>query len=285
VKTLILGAGGLLGRTVLAEGDRRGAELVGLGYGELDITDARALTAAVERERPQCIVNCAALTAVDACERRRDEAVLVNGRAVADIAGAARSVDADLLHLSTDYVFDGSAHEPYTEFAAPAPLSVYGESKLLGEAAALSYRRGLVLRTSWLFGAGGPDFVTTMAGLIRAGDKPLRVVDDEVGCPTYAPFLARAIWDLIGLRSSGILHYRNRDPVSWYEFASEIASLLGDPEEVVAISRRELARPAARPAFSVLDVSKFEGLLGRRVERWRPGLVEYLTTIRDKGQS
>jgi dTDP-4-dehydrorhamnose reductase len=283
VTTLILGASGLLGGALVAEGVRRGEALVGIDREELDITDAGAVARRVARMYPGRIINCAALTAVDACETRRAEAMAVNGQAVEHLVSAARSVDAGLVQISTDYVFDGESDVPYAEDASPAPLSVYGESKLAGERAALAYERSLVLRTSWLFGPGGANFVETVAGLIRAGDEPLRVVSDEVGCPTYVPFLARAVWDLVSLRSSGILHYRNRDPVSWHEFASEIASLLGDPEEVVAVSRRELARPAPRPAYSVLSVAKFERLMGRQVEGWREGLIEYLKTIRDRG--
>lgn len=283
--TLVLGAGGMLGQALVAEGARRGRPVVGLALDQVDIRDGRSVLAVVESERPQLLVNCAALTAVDACEARRDEALETNGRAVEHVAAAARECGADLIQISTDFVFDGSRREPYTEDGVPAPLSVYGESKRLGELAALEYERALVLRTSWLFGPGGANFVTTMADLIAAKRKPLRVVADQIGCPTYTPFLARAIWEIAGLRISGILHYRNRDPVSWHAFACEIASLLEDPDEVVAITSEELARPAPRPTYSVLDVAKFERLTGRRVESWQDGLAEYLTTIRDRGQS
>lgn len=283
--TLIFGAGGMLGQALTAEGACRDRVTVAVPRQVVDITDREAVLSIVRRERPETIVNCAALTAVDACEERREEAFEVNARSVEHLAAAAASIEASLIQVSTDFVFDGTATEPYAEEASTSALSVYGESKRRGELAALDYERGLVLRTSWLFGPGGPNFVATMAGLLTAGRKPLRVVADQIGCPTYTPFLARAIWDIAGLRNHGILHYRNRDPVSWHGFACEIASLLDDPDEVLAISSEELARPAPRPAYSVLDVARFEGLVDRRVEEWRDGLTEYLTTIRDRGQS
>lgn len=283
--TLILGAAGMLGQALLAEGARRDESVIGLGVDELDVRDGHAVLAVVGRERPRRIINCAALTAVDACETRREDALEVNGRAVGHIIDAARSIGADVLQVSTDFVFDGASRKPYREETEPSPLSVYGESKRLGELATLTYERGLVVRTSWLFGPGGANFVDAMAGLIGDGKKPLRVVDDQVGCPTYTPYLARAIWDLLELRINGVVHYRNRHPVSWHAFACEVASLLDDPDEVVAISSEELARPAPRPAYSVLDVSRFERLVGRQVESWQEGLIEYLTTIRGRRRS
>jgi len=275
----------MLGQALLTEAAQRGRSAIGLGSSELDIRDRPAVLAVIGGERPQQIINCAALTAVDACEARREDALEVNGSAVVNIINAARSVGAALIQVSTDFVFDGTSPKPYGEKAEPAPLSVYGESKRLGELATLEYERGLVVRTSWLFGPGGANFVATMAGLIAEGRKPLRVVGDQIGCPTYTPYLARAIWDLLELRINGVVHYRNRHPVSWHAFACEIASLLDDPEEVVSISSEELARPAPRPAYSVLDVSKFERLVGRQVENWKEGLIEYLTMIRGRRRS
>jgi len=285
VKTLIFGAGGMLGQALAAAGADRGRPYVGVDLAQVDIRDRHSVLAVTRRERPQLIVNCAALTAVDACEERREEALEINGRAVGNLVEAAASSDARLIQISTDFVFDGTRQEPYAEEAPPSPLSAYGESKRLGELAALDYEQGLVLRTSWLFGPGGPNFVATMVDLLAAGRKPLRVVADQIGCPTYTPFLAAAIWDVAGLRISGILHYRNRGPVSWHAFACEIVSLLDETDEVVPISSDELARPAPRPAYSVLDVSRFESLAGRQVEGWRDGLAEYLKTFRYRGQS
>ena len=226
------------------------------------------------------MVNCAAFTKVDLCEEERERAFAVNGRAVGNVVEAAGRVAARLLHVSTDYVFDGTAAEPYREDAPTAPLSVYGASKLDGERRALAAPRALVVRSSWLFGPGGPNFVATIAGRSRQGERRLRVVDDQVGCPTYTPFLARALMDLAPLPEAGVLHYRNREPVSWHGFAEEIARLLDSRVEVAPVPTSELPRPAARPAYSVLDVNRFETIAGRRVEPWGWGLAEYLASLR-----
>jgi dTDP-4-dehydrorhamnose reductase len=154
---------------------------------------------------------------------------------------------------------------------------VYGESKLAGEGEALGAGGdALVVRSSWLFGPGGPNFVTTMLRLVREGRTPLRVVDDQVGCPTYTPFLARALCDLAVRRVSGLVHYCNREAVSWYTFAREIVGLWDRSVEVLPVSTVEVPRPAPRPAYSALDTSRFEQLTGRRVEAWGWGLAEYL---------
>jgi dTDP-4-dehydrorhamnose reductase len=280
--TLILGGAGLLGRALVAEARARRRRVVALARGDVDVTRREEVLRAARDVAPETIVNCAAMTAVDACEARRTEAMAVNGQGVAHVAAAAREVGAGLVQISTDFVFAGRRRTPYPEGHRPAPLSVYGASKLEGERQASRLARSLVVRTSWLFGPGGPNFVATIARRLAEGGGPLRVVDDQVGCPTYTPFLARAIWDLIGLRSTGIVHYRNGGPISWHGFAVRIASLLGETDDVVAISSEELARPARRPRFSVLDVSRFERLTGRTVESWEAGLEHYLRQIRDR---
>ena len=276
MRTLVLGGNGMLGRAVVSEGRRRGATVHSRDIDRVDIRDrAQVLDLAAELQ-PRLVVNCAAFTQVDACEEQRETAFEVNGRAVGNVAAAAESVGAGLIHISTDYVFDGTASEPYGVDAATHPQSVYGESKLAGEVAALEYPKALVLRTSWLFGPGGPNFVATMRRLIREGRLPLRVVDDQVGCPTYTGSLARAIWDLGPLGTRGILHYCDRDAVSWHGFAVEIARALDPAAEVVPVKTSEFPRPAPRPAYSVLDVSGFEAAVGRRVEPWSSGLASTL---------
>jgi len=279
MRALILGGAGMLGRAVAAEARRRGWAALALSRGEADVTDRERLLYWAAAFRPQLVVNCAAFTRVDACESERELARAVNGDGVGNALAAARAAGARLVHVSTDYVFDGGAASPYREDAATAPLSAYGESKLAGERAALADPRSLVVRTSWLFGPGGPNFVATMLGLVAAGRTPLRVVDDQVGCPTYTPFLARALADLAARQATGVVHYRNREPVSWYAFARAIVRLsAGGPEaaEVVAVTTAEFPRPAPRPAYSVLDVARFEAAIGRRVEPWEAGLCAYL---------
>ena len=276
-RALVLGGAGMLGKAVVREGRRRGATTLGLSRTQADLGDRERLLYWAESFRPQVIVNCAAFTQVDACEERRDHALDVNGRAVANAVEAAERVGARLLHVSSDYVFDGEGSEPYPEDAPTRPLSVYGESKLLGEQEALRYDDATVVRASWLFGPGGPNFVATILRLLREGKTPLRVVDDQVGCPTYTPFLARALWNLASSDLRGLVHYRNRDAVSWHGFAQEIAQSSNMAAEVLPVPTSEFPRPAHRPAYSVLDVDRFEHAVGRRVEPWIAGLAAYLS--------
>lgn len=286
MRTLIFGGTGMLGRAVAVEARRRGWPALALSHAQGEVTDGAAVGAMVEAFRPQLVVNCAAMARVDDCESQRELAFAVNGAAVGEIAAAARALDARLLHLSTDYVFDGRASSPYREDAPTAPLSVYGASKLAGEHAALAYPRTAVVRTSWLFGPGGANFTATIVKQLAAG-RPLRVVRDQIGCPTYTPFLARALCDLAALELDGIVHYRNREAVSWHGFASAISACWhragGAPAPAIeGVPTSEFPRPAARPAYSVLDVERFETAAGRPVERWADGLVEYLDFIRNR---
>jgi dTDP-4-dehydrorhamnose reductase len=292
VRALVLGGTGMLGRQVVLEGRRRGHAVLGLSRVQADVTDRGALLAWAREFRPEAVVNCAAMTAVDDCESQEERAFAVNARGVANAAAAARAAGARLVHVSTDYVFDGRAETPYAEDAATAPLSVYGRSKLAGEEEALggSERggggdgRALVVRTSWLFGPGGWNFVLNMLRQLARGTDPLRVVDDQVGRPTYTPYLARSIWDLLGPGAEGsgggLVHYGNREPVSWYGFAREIVASWKPAVQVAPVTTDVFPRPATRPAYSVLAVDRFEGVTGRPVESWRAGRGRYLDALR-----
>jgi dTDP-4-dehydrorhamnose reductase len=280
MRCLVLGGTGMLGRAVVAAARSRGWAALGLSHAQADLTDRDGLLGWAERFRPEVVVNCAAYTKVDAAEADRERAFAVNGEGVANAAALAERAGARLVHVSTDYVFDGEARVPYHEDTPTAPLSVYGESKLEGERRALGCERSLVVRASWLFGPGGASFVATMVGLIEAGRLPLRVVTDQQGCPTSTPSLARALLDLAARRASGIVHYQDREPVSWYAFAVEIARLWSGAAEVIPVTSAEFPRPARRPAYSVLDVGRFETIAGRRVEPWECGLVETLAWLR-----
>lgn len=292
LRGLVLGGAGMLGRQVVAEGRRRGHPALGLSRAQADVTDRERLLEWGRSFRPEVVFNCAAMTAVDACEAEEERAFAVNAGGAGNAAALARSAGARLVQVSTDYVFDGTAREPYPEDAPTGARSVYGRSKLAGEAEALA---GLgsgagaadgatVVRTSWLFGPGGPSFAATILRLIAGGTDPLRVVDDQVGCPTYTPYLARALWDLAeigpGGGAAGVVHYRNREPVSWCGFAREIAASRAPAVAVEPITTAEAARAAPRPAYSVLAVDRFERLTGRPVESWRVGLGQYLDTLR-----
>jgi dTDP-4-dehydrorhamnose reductase len=280
----------MLGRAVTAAARRRGFPALALSHTQADVRNRERLLYWAREFRPELVVNAAAYTKVDQAETEREAAFAVNGaavEAVAEAASVATAGGAVLLQVSTDYVFDGvrsATSEPYKEDAPTAPLSVYGASKLAGERLALQYGRSLVVRTSWLFGPGGPNFVATIVRLLREG-KPLRVVDDQCGGPTYTPYLAAALLDLAPLAAGGlggVVHYQNREPVTWYGLACEIARLASGPAAaaaVVPVSTAEFPRPAVRPAFSVLDVGRFEAAVGRRVEPWEMGLSEYMKSL------
>lgn len=274
----------MLGRALVEEARNRGQAALALSRSQADIADPVRLRYWMDSFGPDLVVNCAAFTKVDACEgEAREQAFAVNGAAVGNIAEAAEKAGARLIHVSTDYVFDGTGKQPYREADPTNPLSVYGQSKLEGERLALQHPNAAVVRTSWLFGPGGPNFVATMVNFIEQGRLPLRVVSDQEGCPTYTPFLAGALLDLAPLSIDGIVHYRNREPVTWYAFAREIAALWAPPArpiDVLPVTTAEFPRPAPRPAYSVLDVQRFEETTGRRVESWVWGLAAYLARIR-----
>jgi dTDP-4-dehydrorhamnose reductase len=284
VRTLILGGEGMLGQAVRRAAARRGWPALAASSRQADVTEPSSLHRLVDTFRPELVVNCAAFTRVDDCETRREHALSVNGRALEHVTAAAARCGAVVAQLSTDYVFDGSAQRPYPPHAATAPLSVYGESKRLGEQLALAYERTFVLRTSWLFGPGGPNFVRLIAGLLADRRAPLRVVDDQVGGPTYTPYLAAAVLDLAQTGARGILHYQNREAVSWHGFAVVIAALLDPRAEVLPVSTEEFPRPATRPSYSVLDVAATEAQLRRPVESWRLGLADYLAHSTNDGR-
>jgi dTDP-4-dehydrorhamnose reductase len=278
MRVLIFGAGGLLGRPLVREHERRDVPHLALDHGAADIADRARVTEVVRSFRPDVIYNCAAFTRVDDCEEQRELAHEVNGVAVGHLAAAARAASAVLVQVSSDYVFDGAARVPYLEESRTAPLQVYGQSKLEGEGQALRWERSVVVRTSWVFGPGGASFVATMLRLFTK-PAPVRVVDDQIGCPTYAPFLAKALIELVEHGARGVVHYRNEGPVSWHGFALEIARRVAPGREIAPISTAEFPRPARRPAYSVLDIERFETIVGRPVETWRAGLDDCLPAI------
>ncbi|HYL05967.1 MAG TPA: dTDP-4-dehydrorhamnose reductase [Thermoanaerobaculia bacterium] len=288
MRTLILGGTGMLGRAVLAAARARGWPALALSRPQADVGDEERLDYWMAAVSPEVVINCAAYTRVDDCEARQDHAMAVNGEAVGRVARAAERRGARLLQVSTDYVFDGGARQlPYAEDDATGPRSAYGRSKLAGERLALAAPRSLVVRTSWLFGAGGPNFVTAIVRQIERGTRQLRVVADQVGAPTYTPFLARALLDLAPLRATGIVHYRNNEPVSWYSFAAAIARWwpgAAGAVEVTPVTTAEMPRPAPRPAYSVLAVDRCEALLGRPVESWEWGLAQYLAQLSESSE-
>ena len=273
---LVTGAHGQLGCAVLEKATARGLAAVGHDLDTLDITDAAAVTAALERIRPRALVNCAAWTAVDDCEGDPGLALEVNGTAVGHLAAACAAVGATLVQVSTDYVFSGASARPYREDDPVGPTSAYGRSKLEGERLAQRAPEHLVVRTAWLFGRGGRSFVTAIRGQVEAGSSSLRVVADQRGCPTYCDDLAEAILGLLERRARGTVHAVNSGATTWHAFALEIVRQLGAAVEVRPALTADVPRPAPRPANSVLDTSRLAALLGGPLPTWQDALRRYL---------
>lgn len=256
MKLLVTGASGQLGRELVDRAAAHGDEVVAVDIDSLDITRREAVHDCLVELRPDVVVNCAAMTAVDACEGNEETALDVNGRAVVWLAETCDAIGARLVQISTDYVFDGTKPTPYTETDLPNPQSVYGRTKLEGERAALELGdAGLVVRTSWVCGRHGSNMVKTVKKLVDEG-RPLAFVDDQIGHPTFAGDLAAMVHRLARDARSGIFHVTNQGAVSWYGFVCEIVRLLGiDPVIVRAIVTSDLdpPRPAPRPANSVLE--------------------------------
>jgi dTDP-4-dehydrorhamnose reductase len=281
---LVTGAGGMLGQDVLARLDRAGERYVALDRKALDLTDADAVSAALEEHRPAVVVNCAAWTAVDDAETREDEALAINGDGPRHLAEACARTGAVLLHVSTDYVFAGDATAPYAEDAPTAPRSAYGRTKLAGEKAVLGFERGYVVRTAWLYGTGGPNFVRTMIKLEGVKDT-LDVVDDQRGQPTWSADLAGLLVELglgalAGTAPAGVYHGTNSGETTWHGFTQEIFRLLGaDPDRVRPTTSEAFVRPAPRPAYSVLGHGRFAEAGIEPLRDWRTALTEAFPDI------
>jgi dTDP-4-dehydrorhamnose reductase len=278
LRWLVTGAGGMVGHDVCAALETRGETVVAVAKADLDVTDAPAVRDVVRRAHPDVIVNCAAYTKVDDAESNEHLATAINGSAVEFLADAANDVDALLVQLSTDFVFDGSKRTPYEVNDSPAPLSAYGRSKLAGEHLAAGAAKHVILRTAWLFGIHGPNFVEAIRGQMRKGTNPLRVVNDQRGRPTYTPHLAEAIVRVARLAhedsdARGIIHYADSPECTWFDFAN---AFVGDEVPVIPVSSAEFPRPAIRPAYSVLSTERYQRLTGVKPESWEEGLREYL---------
>lgn len=290
MRVLITGARGQVGHELLRRAPS-GFEVMGLGASELDIGDAGSVESTLRQLRPRLIINAAAYTAVDKAESEPEQAYRVNRDGVANLARAAAEIGAPILHISTDYVFAGDAQQPYLETDPTAPSGVYGASKLAGEQVlAEIHPRHLVLRTSWVFGAHGNNFVKTMLRLGRERDK-LGVVADQHGGPTPADSIADALWQLASSYRSqgnlqwGIYHFSGAPACSWHDFAVEIfrqagqMGLLERLPRVDAISTSDYPTPARRPAWSVLSCSRLEADHGIGQPDWREGLRRVLEEL------
>jgi dTDP-4-dehydrorhamnose reductase len=279
MRLLVSGAGGMLGQDLVSAAESAGHDAIAPPRAELDITDRGAVRGVIAAVAPDVVVNCAAWTDVDGAEASAPAAHAANGRGAGNVAAAAARAGAWMIQISTDYVFDGRKHEPYVESDPVAPRSVYGSSKLAGERQVAASAPGghTIVRTSWLFGAGGPCFPATILRLAREREE-LTVVDDQVGCPTFTGHLARALVRLAaGGPPLGILHVAGAGACSWYELAREVVAHAELHCELKPGRTSDLGRPAPRPAYSVLATER--GDAAPRLPDWRAGLADYMSMV------
>lgn len=290
MKVLITGGAGGLATALKERLLKGGFRAAAFDRAALDITEREKVFAAVKRERPDVVINAAAYTKVDKAETEKAAAFAVNRYGAGNVAEAAGAVNSFIIHISTDFVFDGRKSTPYTETDRTNPLSVYGESKLKGEdSVAGANPRHMIVRTSWLYGSAGSNFVKTILNLARERDA-LRVVFDQTGTPTHTEDLAGALVKAVealkaGSLESGIYHYSNEGVASWYDFAYEV--ICGAREtgmtlkcrEIVPILTEDYPTPASRPPYSVLDKSKIKNALGITIPHWKASLKEAIKTI------
>lgn len=263
----------MLGRDVLLAAGNAGHDVVGYGRAELDVTKAETVKRRLDLERPDIVINCAAWTDVDGAETTEEAAFAINGKGAGNVAAAAAEIEARVVHVSTDYVFDGAKGAPYVESDQPAPLSAYGRTKLAGEeAVAAANRRHFIVRSAGLFGLGGGNFVETMLSLAKKQNE-VTVVRDQVSSPTYTWHLAYGIVRLIEGIEYGIHHMAAAGQCSWYEFAAEIFEQAKVECRPLSITSAQYGAAAERPAFSAL-VSQREHVI--RLPGWQDGLAGYL---------
>jgi dTDP-4-dehydrorhamnose reductase len=275
MRLLVTGARGMLGQVVVRSAQERGHDIVAVDIGEVDITDAAATDELVRDAAPRAIVHCAAWTDVDGAESAEAAALAVNGDGASHVARAAAAAGARIVHLSTDYVFDGTKGEPYLENDPPNPLSAYGRTKLAGErAVAEAAPDHAIARTAWLFGAGGKNFVDTVLRLAADRDE-LPVVTDQVGSPTWVGHLAPALLDLAEGDARGIFHVTASGVCSWYDLAVEAFAQTGVACRAVPTTSADFPRPAPRPALSALRGTRPEAPV---LPPWQEGLAAHLAS-------
>ena len=284
---LITGAKGQLG-SELKEVSKNfyGYDFIFTDIDSLDITSLEKISEFIKKSKPDWIVNCAAYTLVDKAEVEPDQALLINGTAVKNITEAIRGSECRFIHISSDYVYDGSSNVPYNENITANPLSAYGRSKLAGEKYALLHNGSMIIRTAWLYSSFGNNFVKTI--LRNAAEKEsLKVVFDQTGTPTYAADLAGAIMNIISgvirnqiAMNSGIYNYSNEGVCSWYDFAREIIKESGLTCRVLPVLTKDYPQAAKRPVYSVLDKSKIKENYGLSIPHWRDSLIKCLKLLK-----
>jgi dTDP-4-dehydrorhamnose reductase len=285
---VITGGGGMLGHALHDLLKERGKRPVALTRQELDVADPRAIDRMFVEYQPTLVLNCAAHTKVDVCEQEKQRADAINGTAVGRIAAQCRKSGAVLVHVSTDFVFDGKSTRPYRTTDPVNPLSAYGKSKLLGEEELLKHapERWLIARTAWVYGRHGLNFPRTMVQAARAG-KPLTVVIDQIGAPTHAVDLGAGILDLLESGAGGMWNVTNSGQTNWYEFAVATLEEFGVKADLSAISSAEWAQKkptaAIRPGYSVLDLTATERQIKRPMRPWREALKDFLAGVEAHG--
>jgi dTDP-4-dehydrorhamnose reductase len=286
-RILVIGAKGMLGRDlveILRSSSRvdqhLDCEILGWDIEEIDIQEEKNTVTKIESLRPNIVINIAAYTNVDGCESHDEKAFAINAEGMRHVALGALRCRAKVVYLSTDYIFDGKKREPYLEDDPPHPLSVYGRSKLRGEQYIQEMvEDALIVRTQWLYGKYGNNFVASVLRQARE-KKVLSIVNDQVGSPTYTIDLSRAISVLIQCDARGVFHVANSDLCTWFAFGQEILKLSGmEGVRIVPISSEELGRPATRPLYSVLNTEKLKRETGMTLRPWSEALKEYLSTI------
>jgi len=277
LRILVTGAAGLLGNALVRTAEDKGHDVLALTRSALEVTDSGEVERRLRAEKPEVVVHCAAYTAVDRAEEELDQAMSVNRDGTRNVAMAAAQIGAMLVYPSTDYVFNGRSDAPYGPDAETSPLNAYGVSKLAGEQVlSVSGCSWMVVRTSWLYGSGGWDFVDVV--LEQAARRSgMRVVDDQVGCPTWTGSLAPGIVELVEAGMTGTYHLCDAGQASWLELAQTVMEEAGLNLELTATSTHAWGAPAQRPPYSVLDCAEAERILGREMTPWRESLHTYLS--------
>ena len=284
-RILVIGAAGMLGSEVLVQLRARQGNVYAADAAvqqthllPIDITDEKSIQQVFNDIKPQVVINCAAFTNVDAAEANEDLATAINGHGAGNLATHCRRLGGYLIHISTDYVFDGRANQPYRPNDGVAPQSAYGRSKLLGETFVQSKAdQYSIIRTSWLFGPRGNHFIKTILNL-ASQKKNLKVVDDQVGCPTYTRDLAHCLTDFSQKKPQGLFHFCNGPACSWFDFATEAVRQSGLDCAVEPCVSEEFPRPAPRPKYSVLETSHTLEALGWKPAAWPEALRDYLSS-------
>ncbi len=283
--SVVIGSQGMLGKELVAILEARGLESVyadiapGDGQVKLDITDRSAVSELISKYKPEVIFNCSAYTNVDQAEEQEEIAAAINGYGVENIALAAKDNNALLVHISTDYVFPGDNDKPYLPGDPTAPQGSYGRTKLLGEQ--LIEKTGSnwqIIRTAWLYGPQGKNFVETIVSLAKTRDS-LKVVNDQTGCPTWAPDLAKCMADMAKYGKTGKYHFCNGPQCTWYDLAKEAVARAGINCNIEPCSSDEFPRPAKRPAWSVLDSSETYNAIGWQPRNWQETVADYVKTL------